>query len=78
MSFPIRNEVDGEYVLQMDPCRSKLGFVMKYKKAQLSQMGKISVKTCFKMNLIESGQSDSMNRSTTNFPVPDTTYMLSL
>ena len=32
MSFPIRNEVDGEYVLQMDPCRSKLGFVMKYNK----------------------------------------------
>ena len=39
MSFPIRNEVDGEYVLQMDPCRSKLGFVMKYKTSQTSLDG---------------------------------------
>ena len=36
------------------------------------------VKTCFKRNLIESGQSDSMYKSTTNFPVPKTTYAVTV
>ena len=36
------------------------------------------VKTCFKRNLIESGQSDSMYTSTTNFPVPITTYAVTV